>query len=366
MKFPKIIYRYISIHLLINFIAGASIFTAILFSINMARLTDWLSSGAPLSLIFKMFIYIFPYLLSSCIPIAFLTSIILVFGRLSHDNEITAMRASGISIYQIAAPVILSGLLLSLLLIPLNNEVLAKTHFLFRKTIYSLGLQNPTAYLESGSFVDIFPGYNIFIKKKDETHLYGVVIYQNMENNKTRTITAKSGEIYLDQETLELKMSLNDGNISEPKDIENEFLSIKFGHYELAIDASNIIKDPSTISKKHKNMTIHELRQKITEFKAKKLNIAPFLTEIHKKLSISFSCLVFALIGIPLGIQAHRTEKTIGAGISLLVALAYYLMIIFGKAVDDQPQLYPHLLMWLPTLFIGTAGIILLRRIARH
>lgn len=364
MKLPWILYRYISINLIINFIVSVLIFTFILFTVSMARIADWLSSGASLWIICKMFLLLLPYLLSSCIPMAFLTSVLLIFGRMSNESEIVAMRASGISIYQISYPVILLGIIISCFSLPLNNQILAKTHYEFRKTIYSLGIQKPTSYLEAGDFIDTFDGYNIFIKDKKDNQLSGIVIYQKTDDDQTRTITAKDGVIDIDQENKVLTMTLNDGNISEPKDNkDNEFLSIKFGNYQLNIDASKILKDPSNVKKKHKNMTIQELNQKILKTKNSKTR-SVYRTEIHKKLSISFACLVFAFIGIPLGIRTHRSEKSIGTILSLIITLVYYLLIILGKAFDQYPSIFPHLMMWIPTVFIGLIGIYLLRKVA--
>ena len=198
MKVPKILYKYISQGLVVNFLVSVIIFTFILFTVSMAKVAEWLVNGASLLVIIKLFLLLLPYLLSTCIPMAFLTSILLVFGRMSHDSEIIAMKASGISIYQIALPVISMGLILSCISIPLNNQVLAKTHYAFRKTVYSLGVQQPSAFLEPGTFIDTFSGYNIFIKEKKNNVLKNIVIYQTTEKGQTRTITAKSGTLLID------------------------------------------------------------------------------------------------------------------------------------------------------------------------
>ena len=362
----RILYNYIAKSVLVNFFLGLVIFTVFFFTGDIVRIVNLILKGIPLTKIGSLFICLVPYLLSICLPMAFLTSIILVFGRFSQDNEITAMRSCGISVYQISFPVIVIALILSFCSIYLNDSLIPASHFKARKILYSIGFNQPTALLEPGEFVETFPNNIIYIKEKNGNVIKQVIVYQTQEDNQIRTIQAKKGEISFNKETKQVILTLHDGQINQPSDKEMEkIFNLKFGTYTIALDSSQLFQNPDEIGKKHKDMTIAELREKIHEYKQKGLIWTPFSTEIHKKLSLSFSCLAFALIGIALGIKTHRSEKTIGAGISLLLILFYYMFIAFGKAFDEKPQYFPDLIMWLPNILLGLIGIFLLHRIAR-
>jgi lipopolysaccharide export system permease protein len=185
-------------------------------------------------------------------------------------------------------------------------------------------------------------------------------------SGQVKTITAKEGKILYDPNASVILLELKEGTIQEPTgEYFKEFYNVQFGSYIVKLDVSKLFQTPKTLNKKHKDMTISEIKEKIQQFQAQGINATPLFTEIQRKIAISFSCLVFALIGIPLGIRAHRSEKTVGVGLGLLLFFLYYLFIILGKGLDEKPQFHPELLMWLPNVLLVAIGIYLLRRISK-
>ena len=87
-----------------------------------------------------------------------------------------------------------------------------------------------------------------------------------------------------------------------------------------------------------------------------------FAVEIHKKYSIPFACIVFVLIGAPLGIMAHRGNIAIGGGISLIFFIIYWIFLIGGEELADRNFLSPFLSMWLANFIVGGFGVYLLLR----
>lgn len=365
----KILHAYVLRSLMLNFFVGLFIFILVLFMGTMLKEADRLIQGVSIGDFARLFMLFIPYLASICVPMAFLTAILLIFGRLSQDNEILAMKASGISIYQICYPIWIIGAFLTLMSFKNNNEIIPFSHFAARKLMVEMGLKNPTAYLEPGSFVEIFPGHIIYIREREGDVLKRIVIYQTVSKNHVKTITAKEGRIFYDAKTYMINLELKDGTIQEPaEENSQDIFTLQFGHYTVTLDASKVLKTPDTLEKKHKDMTISEIQQRIKEYRDKGIGenyITALFTEIQKKISISFSCLSFSLIGIPLGIRAHRSEKTVGIGLSLLLVFFYYLFIIFGKALDEHPAFHPEWLMWVPNFVLSVSGICLLRKISR-
>ena len=157
-----------------------------------------INKGVNAFYVVNLFFLFIPWLLTFTIPVSALSATLLAFGRLASDNEIIALRASGVSLSRLAAPTITMGLLLSLLCVPLNDKILPQAEFNARKLIKEIGIKNPLALLEPGIFIKAFKNYIIFIYSIDKNKLRNIRIYQPQEGRPTRTIVAEEGEIITD------------------------------------------------------------------------------------------------------------------------------------------------------------------------
>ncbi|MCX5715782.1 MAG: LptF/LptG family permease, partial [Candidatus Omnitrophica bacterium] len=216
-----ILCRYISKEVIKAFFLSIAVFTFVLLVGNFIKMAELIvSKGVSPVFIIKLFIYFIPYILSYTVPMAMLTATLIAFGRLSSDNEIMAMRALGISVLKMAAPVIGLGLLVSLLSVPLNDMLITKAHFAVRSTLKEIGIRSPAAYIEPGTFIKDFDGYIIFIHEIHGNRLRNIRIYQPQENRPTRTITASKGEFISVPQKGIVKLKLTNGTSEEP-DVNN-------------------------------------------------------------------------------------------------------------------------------------------------
>ena len=193
----KILRNYILKEFLGPFFVSLAVLTLVMLLGNLIRLADLIiNKGVDLLSVAKLFSYLIPALLTYTLPIAVLVAVFLSLGRLSSDNEIIALRTSGISILQsIIIPLLIVGLILSLLLIICNDRIVPHTHFASRRTLSSIGIRNPAAAIEAGTFIDSFSKYIIFIYRIDGNKLHQVRIYEPQANDTPcRTIVAKRGE----------------------------------------------------------------------------------------------------------------------------------------------------------------------------
>ncbi len=328
---------------------------------NLIKIADLIiNKGVALTSVLKLFALMIPSLLTYTLPISVLTAVLLSLGRLSGDNEIVAIKASGINLFTLMLPLIIVGLILSLILVVFNDRVIPYAHYTMRKAVVEVGVKNPTAALEPGVFIDSFENYILFIYGIEQNKLYNVRIYQPQgEDKPTRTIVAKRGEFIAVPEKNAIKMKLIDGTSDEP-DPENpsNFYKLNFKTYFMTLNLAKM-QDKDKIGKKAKDMTIKELMEKIEEVKKDKIDPAPLLTEINKKISLAFSCLVFILLGMPLAIITRRREKSINLGIAFVIVGIYYLLFLGAEALSLQHLLNPALAMWLPNIIIGSIGGIL-------
>ena len=189
----NILHNYILREILTAFLIAMLVFTFILLVGNLVKLVELvMSKGVDLLTVSKLFLYLMPYLLQFTIPMAILTSTVFVFGRLAADREIMAMQASGIRLFKLAFPVVVLGLLLSIVSIALSDQLLPRSHFAYRKLLKEIGVKNPTSILEAGTFIEGFGDYVLFIYEIDKGILKNIRIYQPQENRPPRTTRQKA------------------------------------------------------------------------------------------------------------------------------------------------------------------------------
>jgi len=326
-----------------------------------------INKGVDILSVTKLFLFRIPALLTYTLPIATLISVLLSLGRLSSDNEIVTIKASGINIFRLLFPLLIVGLILSLVMVIFNDRVVPYAHFASRKTLVQVGIKNPTAILEPGVFIDSFEKYILFIYSIDGFKLNNVRIYEPQSENKpTRIIVAKKGEFLPMPEKNMVKLKLMDGSADEP-DPNNpqNFYKLNFKTYFMTLNLANM-KDKDSIDKKPKDMTIDELRQGIEKLKLKGIDHAPLITEINKKIALAFSVFVFMLLGLPLAIITRRREKSINFGIAFLIIGLYYLLLLGSEALSLQGYLDPQLALWIPNAVFGSLGLYLTYRLCAY
>jgi lipopolysaccharide export system permease protein len=358
----RILRNYILKETLGPFLFALLVFTFVMLMGNLIKLTNLvIAKGVSIFAVGKMFVYMIPYLLGYTLPMATVTATLLAFGRLSADNEIVAMRASGISCYRIGLPLIVLGLIASLFSVPLNDKILTYTHFASRKAVKQIGLKNPAAYLEAGTFIRHFSNYIIFIYDIDGNVLNNIRIYQPQEGRPTRTIIADKGIFIPYPQKNLVKLKLMNGSSDEPNpDDPNTFYKLNFKTYYLNLELGESGAG-GKIDKKVKEMTIRELRQRINELNVRdNKSVSPLLTEIHKKLSMAFAPLALVFVGIPLGMHIRRREKSANFGLGLVLILGYYVLYTLGQVLSLKGIL-PGLSVWLPNAVMVFVGIIATR-----
>lgn len=362
----RILRRYILKELAGPFIFVLVITTFAFLAGNMIKLADLIiNKGVDFLSVSKLFLFMLPWLFTFTVPISVLAGTLIAFGRLSSDNEITAMRASGISLYKLVLPLVMLGLVISLISYELNDWIFPRLRFETRKLVVQIGSKNPTAYLEAGTFIKAFKGYIVFIYGIDKNRLTNIRIYQPQEGRPTRTIIAQKGEIDYIEEKDAVRLKLMNGTVDEPNPKDpNNFYKLNFKTYYMMLDLRE--GRDLNFDKKKSDMSIDELNQEIKKLEAEGVNTSPLLIEIHKKISYSFSSLIFILIGVPLALLTRRGERSIGFVLSVFVIAVYYLLQSGGEALAIKGILFPALGIWLPNIIFGAVGPMMIFWIAEQ
>ena len=362
----KIIPKYLLKELGGPFIASLLISTVILAAGNIMQIADMvMNKGVELMQVIKIFFLFLPYVLIFTIPISVLSAVLLGFGRLSGDNEITTFRTSGVSIYKVILPIIICGFIISLMNVPLNDKILPQSEFAARKLLKRIGIKHPAAMLEPGVFVKGFQDYIIFIHDVRGNSLKDVRIYQPREGKPTRTIVAETGEIISLPEQDSVKLRLSNGMADEvSSENPEEFYKLSFKDYYMTLNLGDTV-DVSTIQKKAREKTVQELLTDIKVLKKDSIDGIPLKIELHKKIALAFSNFVFVIIGIPLAITTHRREKFIGFGLAIIVFLVYWSFMLGGIAFAIRGIIPPWVGVWAANVLLFATGIWLFHKIAK-
>jgi lipopolysaccharide export system permease protein len=318
-----------------------------------------------------------------------LTAALLVFGRFSAEQELTAARASGISLVSLVSPILLFSVAVSGLCAWLNCEIAPASRMEYKKLLYNAGLNRPGNLLMSGQALP-FGNTTIFAGNvhADGTNLDEVIVSQyDKAGNLTEIQHGKSGIIYKDPANRQMVVRLIDADLMRhTTDGWTPGVGTEDGQYSIKFEPQAQKAVPLPVS----DMTFSQLLEKRDEIEramsqppAKKLTreqlldtqkklksvsndeTTPVLVYLHREAAFSFACIGFTMIGIPLGIRGHRKETSVGVATALILMLIYYSFVVLGQAWASHPERAPYLIVWLPNFIFQAVGAVLLWRANR-
>ncbi len=368
--FPRIFDRYLGRQVGSATLIGVALLSGVMVLGNVYKKLDELlgNTELPLSVILEFVTLVIPFSLIFTIPWAFLTAILLVFGRLSADNELVSLRMTGMSMKRICAPIFVLALLLSGLCLWVNVSLAPASKDRMKRMFYEVAVQNPETLFQEGQVLERVPGYRIYTGKRDDKTLSDLHIIKLDSGARAGSyIRAKSGLIETMPGKLDFNMLLKDASIEHlqaanadgtptaPKPLGLAEFPIEFPLSEMQKDAVRV-----NASMKSTSALAEEVRTWKDTFTGEPLTPVTrslSLTELSKRYSFSLACFTFALVGIPLGVTAQRRETSSGFALSLITATVYIVFIILADTLNDKPAAMPHLIMWLPNvIFLGIGG----------
>jgi len=351
------------------FIFGLSlivfVITMNLFFQTLGRIAG---KGLPLLTILEFYGLSLAWVLALAVPMAVLISTVSAFGRMAADSEITALRASGISPGQLIQPILLVGVLIALWVAWFNNYVLPDMNHRTKLLQIDIRKKKPTMIIEPNIYNFDIPNYIMLARDVDRTtsELSEVTIYDEHNPDIKTTIAAKSGKLGFIESAESIVMTLSDGEIHRPTVRESE-------SYEYTIfDSAHFrIKMPGLALKRgtkgwrsDRELSVRELMDRVNELKEKekesKLNtkqIAAFMVEIHKKFSIPVACIVFVLLGAPLGMLSHKGGMGVSGSVSLLFFTVYWALITNGEKFAERGIMSPGWSMWMANIILSVFGL---------
>ena len=306
----------------------------------------------------------FPETLTFTLPLSLLVSSLLVFGRLSADSEIAAMRACGINLLSIMKYPLIFAACCTLLGFYVNNEIVPRANKMVNNMKSLITVDTGLKLLEPGRVINEFPQIKLYFTRKEGNWIYGLRANDFTDPKVSRQITADKALISTNGNDIVLDMY----NVSiDPIDADRPGRATMGRFTHTIRDAMK----PLPVADKEKHFTFKEMRGAFKTLRENTLDLPEPVrqkylsicrTLFQKRFAEAFACICFVLVGVPLGIKAHRKDSTIGMAISLIVAMSHYLMIIAANELQKSPAFYPHLLMWLSAVLCFALAAVLIPR----
>lgn len=319
--------------------------------------------NAPIEVVLRFVINVLPFSLMFTVPWGFLSAVLLVFGRLSSDQEITSFRVAGMSLPRIAAPVFVISILLSLGSMWLNLNIVPNAKATVTQLLYDQAASNPSSLLKpgvvSGGLGDA--SVKALIETRDGDWVGGFHLYQTSTNEKgerTRSyVHADRASLAVLHEQSQLRAKLVNAYFETRKPNGEVEIAIAGNAEPLLID----LRNPRHGRLRASSMTNEAIRQHLAnnpelEGRAR----MRLVTEAHKRYSFSMACLAFAFIAVPLGLTARRRDTSGGLLISLLIGVAYFMFTVMVAQFKTESSAV--IILWTPNLLCILLGLYLFRR----
>lgn len=380
----KLLHRHIFANVALTCLASIGLFAFVLLLGNLLKeLLGYVLAG---QLDFSTFLLLtaltVPYVVVYALPMGMLTGVLLVLGRMSSDREITAIRASGVSVAGISAPIFFFALLGVAVSLFFNFQFMPLAQAVKNQRLADALRTNPLSFIVPKTFIRDFPGIVLYAgEKKDENTLLDFWIWEiDGQGRVKRFARAQSGTIVYDEERNMLRLTAYDAQVEQRNQDDLENFTADGTHdvstgqlpVDLPLDRVTGARTPRT---KLKWQTFNQL---IAEWQrlgrpdpavpAEERTRQRMKVQIviQEKCAMAFSVLSFALLAIPLGIKVSRKETSANLGVALALAMGYYFTTIVVGWFDNKPQFRPDLLMWVPNLVFQALGIWMFRKVDRQ
>jgi len=360
----KIINRYLVKEILQPFGIVLFVLTFVLLMGKILQLMDlMINKGVGLSHIARLILFLLPSFLVFTLPISLLVSVLIALGRLSSDNELTVLKASGISLYRLTPPILMIALVsfmltaaTTLFLVPYSNTATKALIFNVARNKASIGIKEKV-------FNADFNGVVLYAEKvpSDGRFMEGVLVSDQRTADEPGTIIAKKAFLVADPKSMTVTLRLEDGSTYFVAENMKIFRKMDFKTYDINLDLQSSSSDAEKMrTKALKEMTPRELIQNLKSGRLDDKIYRKTAMELYEKFSIPLSCLVFSILAIPLGVKPHhRSVKSRGFTIGLMTVLLYYLLQLGCEGMVTVGKLSPFLGSWIPNILFTIAGTVL-------
>ena len=318
----KLIDRYVGWQVLLTSTIAVAVLSMVLVlgKVFKELLELLVRSDTPPEQILTFLAYILPFSLTFTIPWGFLTAVLLVFGKMSGENELIALRATGVSISRITFPVLVLAVASVAICLWINVDVAPRAQAKMKEALYTMATSNPMAMFGSDKVIEAFPGKKIFVERHVGAELSNLLIYETDDDFlPVKVVFAKRGKLETDRERKQILLHLFDARY-EQRDADEPENLLKIRTATARENTLEISLEELSEKKRGKgigSMTAGELLARINADQADaKMNekdrreaLSAGRTELRRRYAYALASFAFALIGVPLAITAIPPQR---------------------------------------------------------
>jgi lipopolysaccharide export system permease protein len=359
--------KYMAVEVLGSFLMGTAIFLFIMLTFQAIRLSEFIVvHQVGMKDVLKLSAYLMLSFIPIAVPISFLFSVLMGISRANSEGEVVALQATGVSLGQIFLPLGVFSVLVSavalysaLISVPQGNRR-------FELLIEKLGNERVMAALKPGVFHQGFFGLVIFTEQiiPVKNELQKVFIYDERDEGNPLAITAQAGLLRSAPDRNILTLRLTQGSIFvDKKKLEGPQQKIDFDVYDINLELGE--KGGSWRDYSPPSFDYHQLKTRLRETLPDPPMHRKLKVELHRRFSLSFACVVFALLGFVIGTRSHRGVRSTAVVLCLAVGLIYWLAYIGANALALSGWLVPWLGVWAPNFLFGGLGLVMFMKQAK-
>jgi len=364
-----LIHNYIWKEIILLTATIIGVLTFLLVAVNLFKVVQsFMYTELPMWIAAKIVWLVIPLTLTLTIPAGLLAAVLIVFGRMSSDRELLALKAAGIGLAPIVAPAILLSLFLCAIDFWLIATVVPECQKESNNLKHEIVTNNPLALLSPEVVVDKIPGWRIYFTKEEGNHLDDVFLWQlNDQNQVQMSLRAEKAIIDLDLEHQQLVMTLIHERGEQYPDDGNALKVNPAGNGEQVPKTVSLNSFYEKVQRRLAWMTLPEIEEIIISMQTAPNGeqASPYLTEFQARISFAVAAFTFIVIGIPLAIQTQRRETSWGVVIALVIVGLYYFLGAFGRGFKGYASFYPELIIWMPNVLFQVIGFWLFYRANR-
>jgi len=355
-----ILNRYIAKEMLPTFLTG--LFLAV-FTVVVTRLLSIteliINRGVGIGSVIGIIGYLLPDVVGFALPATALIAVVMAFLRLSADSEFVALKASGVSLYQMLPPVVLFSVFNMLAGAWILAQASPWGQNSFRNLVFDIAKSQADLAIKERVFTEPFKGVTFYVQSYDSRGkvMKDVFVNDRREKNLISTVIASEAKLFKhpDKRTLTIRF-INGTVFVTDKDLSSS-RTIRFASYDLTVGIGELLRAASSREKSPKELTIGELKGHLDKIEANSIRHNELMIELMEKATLPVAIFLMGMIGVPLGVYIRGRGKYSGVGVSLMVFLAYYVCLMGSRNIGESGYLPPLVVVLIPVTFLAVFGL---------
>ena len=350
----NIIDRYILRELIKIFLITVGTLTTVLYLDKFLFIAENIvNRGVSILEVFLIMIYISPSYLALTVPISVLVASVATFNQFSASNEWVAMKSCHLSFMQTMRPVLIFSIFTYIVAVIIMVYALPWGNYAYKQKTYEIIKNRADINIKPNILNYDFKDLVILAKIREKKFQFrDILIADTTQSKSPKIITANQAIILPNIESLKIRLELTNGTIHELGDKLSEYQTINFDTYELNLSLPDTAQLEKEALVGHRELSINLLLKQIKDFENKGLPTFAAKVELSEKFAIPFTCLLFGLLGAPLGIHSSRGGKSGSFATSIMVILLYYMGLIFAQNMGKSGQVEPYSSIWVPNIIV--------------